>query len=47
MARRNFVHFRLGNEEVDRVEKLCDAEHVPRATYLRGCVLKDLAKRGY
>jgi hypothetical protein len=37
----------MATEEVERVEKLCGEEHVPRGTYLRGCVLKDLAKRGY
>lgn len=47
IMRERFVNFRMAIEEVDRVEKLCNEEHVPRATYLRGCVLKDLAKRGY
>lgn len=45
--RDRFVNFRLGAEEVERVEKLCEDEHLPRGTYLRGCILKDLAKRGY
>jgi hypothetical protein len=47
MAREHFAHFRLATDEVERVKKLCEDEHVPRGTYLRGCVLKDLAKRGY
>lgn len=47
MVKEISVNFRLGSDDLESVEKLCEDEYVPRAAYLRGCVLKDLARRGY
>ena len=41
------LNFRIKPEDEERVNKLCEDEYLTRGVYLRGCVLKDLAKRGY